>query len=196
MPEYPKNIYLTTQVKDQTANIDTIRCDSFKKKNAFILAQVPLTDTVENLWSLVADHGVHGIVLLNSLDEEQPYWPKELNEKMTCGPLDIQLIKETSDAYDGMVIRDFLLQNIQSSSINRIVRQWQLTDWKDSQDMFDNVSVLNVLADLVSRYQTQLSEEQTIVVQCMDGVRRCGMYVVYRGLGVETDYIHFFQKMG
>ena len=45
--------------------------------------------------------------------------------------------------------------------------------------MFDNVSVLSVLADLVSRYQAQLSEEQTIMVQCMDGVRKCGMYVVY-----------------
>ena len=77
------------------------------------------------------------------------------------------------------MVRDFQLQNSKKSSSNRTVRQWQLTDWKDSQDMFDNVSVLNVLADLVSRYQTQLSEEQTIIVQCMDGVRRCGMYVVY-----------------
>ena len=98
---------------------------------------------------------------------------------MTFGSLNIQLIKETSDAYDGIVVREFLFQNKQNSSSNRTVRQWQLTDWKDSQDMFDNVSVLNVLADLVSCYQTQLSEEQTIIVQCMDGVRRCGMYVVY-----------------
>ena len=132
-----------------------------------------------DLWRLVADHGVHGIVLLNSLDEEQPYWPKELNRKMTFEPLNIQLVKETSKAYDGIVIRDFELQSSKSSSSNRTVRLWQLTDWKDSQDMFDNVSVLSVLADLVSRYQTQLSEELTIIVQCMDGVRRCGMYVVY-----------------
>ena len=177
--QHPKSIDLTTQAKSQTDYINAVRCDSFKKKNTFILTQVPLTDTVENLWRLVADHGVHGIVLLNSLDKEQPYWPKELNEKMTFDPLVMQLIKETSDAYDGIVVRDFLLQNEQSSFSNRIVRQWQLTDWKGSQDMFDNVSVLNVLADLVSRYQTRLLEEQTIIVQCMDGVRRCGMYVVY-----------------
>ena len=179
VPGSPKNIYLTTQVKGQTDYINAVRCDSFKKKNAFILTQVPLTDTVVDLWRLVADHGVHGIVLLNSLDEGQPYWPKELNEKMTFGPLNIQLTKETSDAYDGIVIRDFQLQNNKETFSNCIVRQWQLKVWKDSQYMFDNVSVLNVLADLVSRYQTQLSEEQTIIVQCMDGVRRCGMYVVY-----------------
>ena len=172
-------LYLSCQVKGRNDYINAVRCDSFKKKNAFILTQVPLTDTIVDLWRLVADHGVHGIVLLNSLDEEQPYWPKEHNEKMTFGPLNIQLIKETNDAYDGIVIRDFQLKNSKKSSSNRTVRQWHLTDWKDSQDMFDNVSVLNVLADLVSRYQTQLSEEQTIIVQCMDGVRRCGMYVVY-----------------
>ena len=177
--QHPKSIDLTTQAKRQTDYINAVRCDSFKMKNAFILTQVPLTDTVVDLWRLVADHGVYGIVLLNSLDEEQSYWPKELNEKMTFGPLNIQLIKETSDAYDGIVIRDFQLKNSKKSSSNHTVRQWQLTDWKDSQDMFDNVSVLNVLADLVSRYQTQLSEEQTIIVQCMDGVRRCGMYVVF-----------------
>ena len=168
-----------TEAKSQNSFINAVRCDSFKKKNAFILTQIPLTNTVVDLWRLVADHGVHGIVLLNSLDEKQPYWPKEHNEKMTFGPLVIQLVKESSDAYDGIVIRDFQLKNSNKSSSNRIVRQWQLTDWKDSQDMFDNVSVLNVLADLVSRYQTQLSEEQTIIVQCMDGVRRCSMYVVY-----------------
>ena len=177
--QHPKSIDLTTQANSQTDYINAVRCDSFKKMNAFILTPVPLADTVVDLWSLVADHGVYGIVLLNSLDEEQPYWPKELNEKMTFGSLDIQLVKETSNAYDGIVVRDFQLQNSKKSSSNRTVRQWQLTDWKDSQDMFDNVSVLNVQADLVSRYQTQLSEEQTIIVQCMDGVRRCGMYVVY-----------------
>ena len=177
--EGTESIYFTTHVKGRSNYINAVRCDSFKKKNAFILTQVPLTDTIVDLWRLVADHGVHGIVLLNSLDEEQPYWPKEHNEKMTCGPFDLQLVKETSDAYDGIVVREFLLQNEQSSFSNRIVKQWHLTDWKDSLDMFDNVSVLNVLADLVSRYQTQLSEEQTIIVQCMDGVRRCGMYVVY-----------------
>ena len=177
--QHPKGIDLTTQAKSQTDYINAVRCDSYKKKNAFILTQVPLADTIVDLWRLVADHGVYGIVLLNSLDEEQPYWPKELNEKMTFGSLDIQLVKETSNAYDGIVVRDFQLQNSKKSSSNLTVRQWQLTDWKDSQDMFDNVSVLNVLADLVSRYQTQLLEEQTIIVQCMDGVRRCGMYVVY-----------------
>ena len=172
-------MYLTTRIQGRTDYINAVRCDSFKKKNAFILTQVPLVDTVVDLWRLVADHDVHGIVLLNSMDKEKPYWPKELNEKMTFGHISIELIKEMRGAYDGIVIRDLQFQNTKSSSSIRKIRQWQLTDWKDSQDGYGNVSVLKVLTDLMSRYQTNLSEEQTVIVQCMDGVRRCGMYLAY-----------------
>ena len=136
-------------------------------------------DTVVDLWRLVADHDVHGIVLLNSMDKEKPYWPRELNEKMTFGHINIELIKETRGAYVGIVIRDFLLKRTRGPSSNRTVRQWQLADWNDSHDGYGNVSVLKVLTDLVSRYQTNLSEEQAIILQCMDGVRRCGMYLAY-----------------
>ena len=174
-----KRLYLTTRIQGRTDYINAVRCDSFKKKNAFILTQVPLIDTVVDLWRLVADHDVHGIVLLNSIDKEKPYWPKELNEKMAFGPINIEMIKEMKGAYDGIVIRDFQFQNTKSSSSIRKIRQWQLTDWKDSQDGYGNVSVLKVLTDLMSRYQTNLSEEQAIIVQCMDGVRRCGMYLAY-----------------
>ena len=182
IPSDSQRLHLKTRVQGRTDYINAVRCDSYEKKNAFILTQVPLTDTVDDLWRLVADHDVHGIVLLNSMDKEQPYWPKELNEKMTLGHINIKLIKETSSAYDGIVIRDFLLKRTRGPSSNRTIRQWQLTDWKDSQDGYGNVSVLKVLTDLMSRYQTNISEEQTIIVQCMDGVRRCGMYLAYSNL--------------
>ena len=57
------------------------------------MTQVPLANTRVDLWRLVADHSVDGIVLLNDLGLEPPYWPTILKEPITFGPLSIELMK-------------------------------------------------------------------------------------------------------
>ena len=179
VPDNNKRLYLTTPVPEHNDYINAVRCNSFKRKNAFILTQVPLTNTRADMWRLVADHSVDGIVLLDSLEDDQVYWPGKPKEKITFGALSIEFLKETVDAYEGIVIRDFRFENKKRQRDNRNVRQWQFTAWKDTNKDFDNVSQLNILIDLVNRYLNQREEDRSVVIQCWDGTQKCGMYVAY-----------------
>ena len=171
-------MYLTTQVQDRNDYINAVRCDSFTKQNAFILTQVPLKDTIPDLWRLVNDHSVSSIVLLNRLDTEEPYWSSEPQE---YGPLSINLVAESKPS-EGITIRDFELrhQDGYSEVYCRTVRQYHLNIWNDDETEFiNNPTALKSLYTLISCSTDEQSKEDTVVIQCLDGVVRSSMFVLF-----------------
>ena len=135
---------------------------------------------------LIADHSINEIVLLNSLDDEQPYWPGKPNERIEFGPLCLELVDETVDMYEGIIIRDFKFENKKRPQDNRNITQWQFTAWEQN----DSIKQLNVLIDLVKKHQKYVEKDRSVVIQCLDGTQRCGMYVAY------SNALEMFQCTG
>lgn len=145
------------------------------------MTQVPLVHTRADLWRLIYDQDVNGVVLLNGLDSEQPYWPSKQSNKITVGSLSVELIQETRDAYKGMVVRDFAIEPLNGTQ-RRTIRQWHLTDWSDDLERFDNIETISVLIDLVNRYREDQDNDTSIIIQCLDGTARCTLYVAYNNV--------------
>ena len=174
VPSNKNRLYLTTQLEQHNDYINAVRCDSFCKKDAFIMTQVPLEHTIPDLWRLVYDHSVSTIVLLNELNSEEPYWSRE----QQYGPISIQLIKETR-ASEGITVRDFELKYEDNPSDSYTIRQYHLNIWKDETELFNNVEVLKSLRDLVVRRINTNSNDDTVLIQCMDGVVRSSLFVMF-----------------
>ena len=54
---------------ESSTYINAVYVDSYKQKNAFILTQSPLPQTVIDFWRMVSEHGISSIVMLNAIDE-------------------------------------------------------------------------------------------------------------------------------
>ena len=139
------------------------------------MTQVPLEHTVPDLWILVYDHSVSTIVLLNELNSEEPYWSRE---KQQYGPISIQLIKE-SCASEGITLRDFELKHEDNPSDIFKIRQYHLNIWQDETELFNNVEVLKSLRNLVVRRINANSKDDTVLIQCMDGVVRSSLFIMF-----------------
>jgi len=131
------------------------------------------------MWRLASDRNASGIILLNALDSKTGadgmYWPPELNATLEWGPLAVKLTSETSNIYEGLTIRDLDLSNYTKRGAAKKIRQWQITEWKDDSALLDGINLLRLVVDLVSRWQQD--HIGPIIVQCMNGVERSGLFV-------------------
>ncbi|XP_022796916.1 receptor-type tyrosine-protein phosphatase alpha-like [Stylophora pistillata] len=55
--------------------------DDYSRRNAYILTQAPLNNTVDDFWRMISQYDIGTVVMLNSLKEEKEsypqYWPSE-----------------------------------------------------------------------------------------------------------------------
>jgi protein tyrosine phosphatase len=47
---------------------DVLQLQGYKQRNAFIVTQAPLVNTVVDFWTLVHDHSCRAIVMMNEQD--------------------------------------------------------------------------------------------------------------------------------
>ena len=175
-------LYFRTRIQGLEYCVNAFRCNSFKKMDAFILTPQPLFHSAVDIWRLVADHSIESIILLDDIKSEDIYWPINIGEQQSFGPLKIELLKESCDAYNGIVIRDVRLVDEARPSSNRVIRQWQVTNWKKNQEMFNCADTVNQLIDCVSRFDGHFESDGAMLVQCLDGVQRSGLFVAYFNL--------------
>ena len=177
MASNKSRLYLKTRVEGHTDYVNAVRSDSFLKQCAFIQTQVPLSHTVVDFWRLIHDHSVSTIVLLNKLDTATSYWPTEVHQTISCGPINIKLTQEESNQYEGIIIRTFHLSNEKDRSTkNKIIKQYHLVAWEDGKETFNNIEILKLLKYLIKRVTPP------IVVQCMNSVDRSCLFITFHNL--------------
>ncbi|PIK56199.1 putative receptor-type tyrosine-protein phosphatase alpha-like, partial [Apostichopus japonicus] len=140
-------------------------------KDAFIMTQSPLPSTAEDFWRMVHDYDCAAIVCLNQMDENDEttclYWPDI--GKIQHGNMLVKCTNvEDKDKYCSQ--RRLV---VYSKNIKRVVtvEHYQLIKWSPDSDQTDGI------IELIGKIKPITEEKRTIVVHCMDGASRCGVFV-------------------
>ncbi|XP_071143228.1 receptor-type tyrosine-protein phosphatase kappa-like isoform X4 [Mytilus edulis] len=171
--------YLTTQVEDHNDYINAVFLNGYARKDAFIITQMPLPNTIVDFWRLIIDHNSYCIVMLNEIDKTdktcEPYWTLE-----TCGESYGPFIVETTaeiKSDPSVTVRDFTITNtLNPQEVPRVVRQFHFHRWPEGANVPNSKAALLELLDMVENWQKQ-SGNKPVTVHCMNGVLRSGLFV-------------------
>ncbi|XP_071953092.1 uncharacterized protein [Antedon mediterranea] len=154
--------------------------DGYKQKDKFIATQMPLPDTVEDMWRLIFDWNVRSVVMLNDMDSNDPsyakYWMDEEGNSEKYGPLVVTL--KTSNSKKDITIREFSITNKNKPEAVSKVKLFQIHGWSADQDIPENPTTLLEVLELVDDNQHDYHHgNHPIAVHCSNGVGRTGIFL-------------------
>uniref|UniRef100_A0A131YIK7 protein-tyrosine-phosphatase n=1 Tax=Rhipicephalus appendiculatus TaxID=34631 RepID=A0A131YIK7_RHIAP len=158
----------------KTDYINAIYVDGFKRRKAYLVTQLPLPETIDDFWEMLAGSGSVTLVTLGPLqDESTPqFWPS-LKTTVKYG----KVVVEQTDSQDfrGLLVRTFKV--IYGSRPARILKQFHSQSWNRASTVPSSSDVVLEILQHVDRWQMQ-AEGRTVVVQCLDGCQESGLYCV------------------
>uniref|UniRef100_A0A224Z7L8 protein-tyrosine-phosphatase n=1 Tax=Rhipicephalus zambeziensis TaxID=60191 RepID=A0A224Z7L8_9ACAR len=158
----------------KTDYINAIYVDGFKRRKAYLVTQLPLPETIDDFWEMLAGSGSVTLVTLGPLqDETTPqFWPS-LKTSVKYG----KVVVEQTDSQDfrGLLVRTFKV--IYGSRPARILKQFHSQSWNRASTVPSSSDVVLEILQHVDRWQMQ-AEGRTVVVQCLDGCQESGLYCV------------------
>ncbi|KAL3876442.1 hypothetical protein ACJMK2_034287 [Sinanodonta woodiana] len=177
-------------IEGRTDYINAVKLQSNRQKDGLIVTQMPMEDTVIDFWRLVYDFGVRTIVMLNVLPSNTDgigvYWPDK-GASTTEMVFNIENVDEKTDN------PDYLWRTIRLTKDGehpREIRQFQCNFWPGSKIVPKQMNAMLKLIDAVEQWQRQ-AEVKTVVIHCMDGAERSGLYcvltTVLERLNIEKD---------
>ncbi|XP_071799455.1 receptor-type tyrosine-protein phosphatase T-like isoform X3 [Asterias amurensis] len=149
--------------------------NSYSAKSGYITTQMPLPQTVGDLWRMAYDYNATFIVMLNSMDDKTfaDYLPTK-DEPSTVGPLSVTL-ESTDQLESGITMRKLKLTN-QKMKESRKICHLQLSDWPDVSGVpASPISTLQAVT-AVHQWQKDHGNEDRIIIHCIDGVRASGTF--------------------
>ncbi|XP_032243017.2 tyrosine-protein phosphatase Lar isoform X2 [Nematostella vectensis] len=152
--------------------------DGYNHRNKFIATQGPVSNTFDDFWRMVWEHGCSGIVMVTNIVERgklkcQKYWPSANPEEY--GRLVVTPLEEEELSH--YVIRKFCIEiaNSDVESPAREIVQYHYTAWPDHGVPTHATSLLS----FIRRIRNSVSRDAgPIVVHCSAGVGRTGTYIV------------------
>ncbi|KAL3867987.1 hypothetical protein ACJMK2_040828 [Sinanodonta woodiana] len=174
--------YLNVYVKGRDAYINAVFLPAYKLNDIFIITQTPLENTIVDFWRMVYQLEVSSIVMLNTLSqmkEEERYWT-ENEETLEILPFRITLESKTSD--DICTNYTMLLKYHDE---RRRVHLSRATYWADRKNVPNSPTAMLKQIDLIQGWQ-QETGNKPIVVHCMNGADRSGLFCVIAALLERT----------
>ncbi|XP_077557991.1 receptor-type tyrosine-protein phosphatase T-like [Haemaphysalis longicornis] len=159
----------------KTDYINAVFVDGFKRSNAYLVTQMPLVETTDDFWEMLAGSGSVTLVTLGSLEDETltpVFWPG-LNCTECYGDVTVEQT-DTQEFYN-LAVRTFKLT--QTTGPQRMLKQFHSECWPRHRFASSSGKLILEILDHVERWQTQ-AEETPVVVQCLDGCRNSGLYCV------------------
>ncbi|XP_025107111.1 receptor-type tyrosine-protein phosphatase alpha-like isoform X2 [Pomacea canaliculata] len=173
LPDENYLVYLTCRVADRNQYINAVYLSSFADWNGWILTQLPLPDTVVDVWRLVQGAGITTIVSLGpeaDSPENGCYWPRQMEEQRLFDSFEVSLVSHAEFGEEGHV---YDLTLTYEKEPPQKVRLYHLGNW--SHDLPCTTPDVLKLAELLAG-----SEEEQVVppvlVQCIDGAFRSGLF--------------------
>ncbi|PIK52616.1 putative receptor-type tyrosine-protein phosphatase F [Apostichopus japonicus] len=154
-----------------TDYINACVISSCYSKDAFIMTQSPLPTTAEDFWRMIYDYDCAAIVCLNEMDEKDEttcfYWPE--SGKIQHG----NMLVECTHVEDNDKNCSQRRLIVKSKKTKRVVTvdHYQLIEWSQNSDHIDGI------IELIGKIKPITEEKKAIVVHCMDGASRCGVFV-------------------
>ncbi|XP_063428115.1 receptor-type tyrosine-protein phosphatase T-like [Mytilus trossulus] len=176
---------LSTAVDGHNDYINAVFLPGYKNSKAFIVTQMPLEDTKVDLWRLVYDYNISSIVMLNqSYDSKDVYWPETGELSVTSGPFIIEQTNiETSRLYQLLKLKIGYNNKDQRNLKIFQAKFWSDNDVvpKDSSDIFSFIDVV----------ENDCNNSGPVLVHCLNGCDKSGLYcvlaTVIERLRIEQD---------
>ncbi|XP_040416105.1 receptor-type tyrosine-protein phosphatase eta isoform X9 [Cygnus olor] len=145
-------------------------------KKAFIAAQGPLSNTIEDFWRMIWEKNIYSIVMLTKCVEQartkcEQYWPDKQGK--TYGDIAVTMVLET--VLPEWTIRDFNVENANTRE-SRMVRQFHFTSWPD-HGVPETTDLLINFRHHVHEYSSQNPIDSPVLVHCSAGVGRTGTFI-------------------
>ncbi|XP_025108223.1 receptor-type tyrosine-protein phosphatase kappa-like isoform X3 [Pomacea canaliculata] len=178
LPDDSHLVYLMDRVPGRNQYINAIYVSSFRKSQGLILTQLPLPDTVVDMWRMIDGWDVNTIVSLGHRNQSKSvkgychYWPKIEKEVLETGQHTIQLIS-TSTLGDHLTFYNLSLMT--KTNTPRRIRVMYYDDWAGVVPGSTS-DILQLMDDLGSLHADE--DTSPVVVQCNDGMTRSGMFCV------------------
>ncbi|XP_023217014.1 receptor-type tyrosine-protein phosphatase T-like isoform X3 [Centruroides sculpturatus] len=179
-PDRSRPILKVTNGNPESSYINAVYVNGYKQKDAFLVTQIPLPETVSDFWRMAFSSKTSTIVLLNELDPIDEftlqtcmqYWPENTETYE-----DVEVKKVSEEKHGDIIVRTFELRNIsnQEETVTKVMKQFHLTGWSSSSTLPTSSDILLCLIEKVERWQ-QNSATTTVIVQCLNGARACGLY--------------------
>ncbi|XP_048803726.1 receptor-type tyrosine-protein phosphatase eta isoform X5 [Lagopus muta] len=148
----------------------------YSSKKAFIAAQGPLPNTIEDFWRMIWEKNVYSIVMLTKCVEQartkcEQYWPDK--QSKSYGDIIVTMVSEV--VLPEWTIRDFNVENADTLE-SHTVRQFHFTSWPD-HGVPETTDLLINFRHLVDEYSSQNPIDSPILVHCSAGVGRTGTFI-------------------
>ncbi|XP_033109575.1 receptor-type tyrosine-protein phosphatase alpha-like isoform X2 [Anneissia japonica] len=165
--------FLMTPCVNGNDYINASFCDGYNKRNAFIVAQAPMSepaDTTVDFWRLVLDYKTDIIVQLNNKDETcSEYLPQRMNEELKIDTFTI--IIKSSEQNDLMVERKLMLQK---DNKTQEILHFEFRQWSKAEPVPKVESFIRFIAAVQRGHIPQ--SNRPIIIHCLDGTVRSGLF--------------------
>lgn len=191
--------YLYTNVEGCNDYINAVFLPGYTQREAFIVTQMPLANTVADFWRMLYDYGSDTVIMLNEFDRNDKtcalYWPEEYGYCVEHGPLSIELLS-SSDADTDYTVRIFRLNNLVKGE-ERAVKQFQFKSWPDFKSVPDTSNSLLRLYEKVHDWLEQ-NGKGPATIHCMNGASKsgllCALIVLFERIRMDKE-VDVFQTI-
>ncbi|KAM7041643.1 receptor-type tyrosine-protein phosphatase eta isoform 2-T2 [Acridotheres tristis] len=148
----------------------------YNSKKAFIAAQGPLPNTIEDFWQMIWEKNIYSIVMLTKCVEQartkcEQYWPDK--QPKSFGDIIVTMVSEV--VLPEWTIRDFTVEKSNTPE-SHMVRQFHFTSWPD-HGVPETTDLLINFRHLVHEYNSQNPMDSPTLVHCSAGVGRTGTFI-------------------
>uniref|UniRef100_A0AAQ5ZR26 Receptor-type tyrosine-protein phosphatase C n=1 Tax=Amphiprion ocellaris TaxID=80972 RepID=A0AAQ5ZR26_AMPOC len=175
--------------EDSTKYINASHIDGYWGPRALITAQTPLTDTVDDFWSMVYQKKASAIVMLSDCSEgdkvpKSVYWDED---KKTFGEIEVEVA--STDTCPAFIRRNMLIRHVKRKE-SRLVKHFQFLKWESSELPEKPQDLTDMIKDIKHNCGGSKSQRSMLtVVHCNDGSSRCGVFCALWNLldSAETE---------
>nr|CAD7405110.1 unnamed protein product [Timema poppensis] len=143
----------------------------------FIVTQAPLPSTYCDFWTMVWEQQVEVVVcLLSDLElNNQVYWPLEKGQELAMGKMKLSL--QSSNVRPHWTER-ILSICVGETRVSRVIVHLQFTAWPGSSFPASPGPFLSLVCEALTFYCQQRAASHPVVVHCLSGVGRTGLFVL------------------
>ncbi|NXO26468.1 PTPRJ phosphatase, partial [Cisticola juncidis] len=176
LPYDISRVKLSSQSSGTDDYINANYMPGYNSKKAFIAAQGPLPNTIEDFWQMIWEKNIYSIVMLTKCVEQartkcEQYWPDK--QPKSYGDIIVTMVSEV--VLPEWTIRDFTVEKSNTPE-SHTVRQFHFTSWPD-HGVPETTDLLINFRHLVHEYNSQNPMDSPTLVHCSAGVGRTGTFI-------------------